>query len=100
MRQAVCYAACGQKARPDAVLDDREQSSTLLWRSSTAVSHEVASDTALDDHHPSSTLQPAARLREAGVATLMVDTEQGAVDSTCLRLADLLANTLALAVRL
>jgi Mg-chelatase subunit ChlD len=45
-------------------------------------------------------LQPAARLREAGVSTLMVDTEQGAADSTCLRLADLPSNTLALAVRL
>jgi hypothetical protein len=35
MRQAACYAARGQKARPDAVLDNQEQSSTLLWRSST-----------------------------------------------------------------
>ena len=54
----------------------------------------------------------AARLREAGVSTLMGDTEQGAMQlglaqcvaaaagSTCLRLADLAANTLALAIRL
>jgi magnesium chelatase subunit D len=59
-----------------------------------------------------SALQPAARLREAGVSTLMGDTEQGAMQlslaqcvaaaagSTCLRLADLAANTLALAIRL
>jgi len=57
-------------------------------------------------------LQQAARLREAGVSTLMVDTEQGAMQlglaqrvaaaagNTCLRLADLAANTLALAARL
>ena len=57
-------------------------------------------------------LQQAARLREAGVSTLIVDTEQGAMQlgpaqrvaaaagSTCLRLADLAANTLALAIRL
>jgi len=57
-------------------------------------------------------LQQAARLREAGVSTLMVDTEQGAMQlglaqrvaaaagSTCLRLADLAANTLVRAVRL
>ena len=59
-----------------------------------------------------SALQQAARLREAGVFTLMGDTEQGAMQlglaqwvaaaagSTCLRLADLAANTLALAIRL
>jgi hypothetical protein len=46
------------------------------------------------------TERPAARLREAGVSTLMVDTEQGAADNTCLHLADLPANTPALAVRL
>ena len=57
-------------------------------------------------------LQQAARLREAGVSTLIVDTEQGAMQlgpaqrvaaaagSTCLRLADLAANILALAGRL
>src|SRR5207244_3866794 len=59
-----------------------------------------------------STLQQAACLREAGVSPLMGDTEQGAMQlgltqcvaaaagSTCLRLADLAANTLALAIRL
>ena len=59
-----------------------------------------------------SALHQAARLREAGVSTLMVDTEQEAMQlgltqcgaaaagSTCLRLADLAANTLALAIRL
>lgn len=57
-------------------------------------------------------LQQAARLREAGVSTLMVDTEQGAIQlglaqcvtatagSTCLHLADLAANTFALVLRL
>ena len=57
-------------------------------------------------------LQQAARLREAGVFTLMGDTAQGAMQlglaqcvaaaagSPCLRLADLAANTLALAIRL
>ena len=56
--------------------------------------------------------QQASRPRDAGVATLMVDTEQGtmqlglaqrvaaAAGGTCLRLADLAANTLATAVRL
>jgi magnesium chelatase subunit D len=59
-----------------------------------------------------SALPQAARLRAAGVSTLMVDTEQEAMQlgltqcgaaaagSTCLRLADLAANTLALAIRL
>ena len=59
-----------------------------------------------------SALQPAARLREAGVFPLLGDTEQGArqlglaqcvaaaAGSTCLRLADLAANILALAIRL
>jgi magnesium chelatase subunit D len=59
-----------------------------------------------------SALQQAARLREAGVSTLMIDTEQGAMQlglaqcvaatagSPCLHLADLAANTLALAVGL
>ena len=46
------------------------------------------------------TERPAARLREAGVSTLMVDTEQGATDNTCLHLADLPANTPTLAIRL
>ena len=59
-----------------------------------------------------SALQQAARLREAGVFTLMGDTEQGAMQlglaqcvaatagSTCLHLADLAANTFALTIRL
>ena len=59
-----------------------------------------------------SALQQAARLREAGVSTLLVDTEQGAMQlglaqcvaatagSTCQHLADLAANTFALALRL
>ena len=59
-----------------------------------------------------SALQQAARLREAGVSTLMVDTEQGTMQlgltqcvaatagSTCLHLADLAANTFARAIRL
>ncbi|MGE3538555.1 MAG: putative cobaltochelatase [Candidatus Tectimicrobiota bacterium] len=57
-------------------------------------------------------LQQAARLRQAGVSTLIIDTEQGALHlglaqrvataagGTCLRLADLAAQTLATAVRL
>src|SRR5438445_8884162 len=56
--------------------------------------------------------QQASRPRDAGVATLIVDTEQGtmqlalaqrvaaAAGGTCLHLADLAANTLATAVRL
>lgn len=56
--------------------------------------------------------QHASRPRDAGVSTLMVETEQGtrqlglaqrvaaAAGGTCLRLADLAANTLATAVRL
>ena len=56
--------------------------------------------------------QHASRPRDAGVSTLMVDTEQGtmplglaqrvatAAGGTCLHLADLAANALATAVRL
>ena len=59
-----------------------------------------------------SALQQAARLREAGVSTPMVDTKPGAMQlglaqcvvatagSTCLHLADVAANTFALALRL
>jgi len=59
-----------------------------------------------------SALQQAARLREAGVSTLMIDTAQGAMQlglaqgvaatagSPSLPLADLAANTFALAIRL
>ena len=57
-------------------------------------------------------LQQASRLRDAGVSTLIVDTEQGtmqlglaqrvaaAAGDTCLRLTDLAANILATAVHL